>query len=61
MLRIDDDGQGFDPDAVDSGSGLANLADRLDTLDGTLEVASSPGAGTTLLGHVPVQEEVAVP
>lgn len=59
-FEVSDDGRGFDPDAVDAGSGLANLADRLDTLDGTLEVTSSPGAGTTVLGRVPVQEKGAV-
>ena len=48
-LRIDvrDDGAGFDPAAV-SGDGLANLAERLAALGGRLDVASSPGGGTTV-------------
>ena len=35
------------------GSGLQGITDRLDTVGGTLTIASSPGAGTTITGHVP--------
>jgi signal transduction histidine kinase len=31
------------------------VADRLAAIDGTLEVRSSPGAGTTIVGIVPVR------
>jgi signal transduction histidine kinase len=45
-VEIRDDGRG----GVDAGSGtgLLGLADRVDTLDGHLTVASPPGAGTTV-------------
>jgi signal transduction histidine kinase len=39
----DDGGGGAD---ANGGTGLLGLADRVDTLDGRLTVASSPGAGT---------------
>lgn len=52
-FEVSDDGRGFDSTAVVWGSGLANLADRLDALEGTLEVTSSPGKGTTVRGRIP--------
>jgi len=35
-------------------SGLQNMADRLAALDGTLDIASTPGNGTVLTGRLPV-------
>jgi signal transduction histidine kinase len=44
---ISDDGNGFEqPPPL--GNGLANLSERLAALGGELEVASSPGRGTTV-------------
>lgn len=54
-FEVSDDGRGFDPAVEVTGSGLANLADRLDALDGTLEVDSAPGRGTTVLGRIPAR------
>jgi signal transduction histidine kinase len=56
LLRFEvrDDGPGFDPEASHDGMGLRNLRDRLDTLDGRLEIASSPRRGTVIVGVVPV-------
>ncbi|MDX2065115.1 MAG: histidine kinase [Fimbriimonadaceae bacterium] len=49
-LRISDAGIGFDPPQMDAGMGLANIAARARQLpQGTLEVHSRPGSGTTLL------------
>ena len=52
-FEVEDDGVGFDPKAASGGSGLTNIADRLDALGGGLEVVSAPGRGTRLLGAVP--------
>ncbi len=49
-----DDGQGFDVGATAKGSGLTNMADRLDALGGTMTVRSAPGNGTELFGSLPV-------
>lgn len=52
---IEDDGQGFDPDAVrDGGIGLLGMRERVELLDGRLVVESSEGTGTTLVVEVPV-------
>jgi signal transduction histidine kinase len=52
---VADDGGGFDPATTPRGSGTQNMADRLGALDGTVEVGSEPGAGTTVSGSIPVE------
>jgi signal transduction histidine kinase len=54
-FEVCDDGAGFDTDAEAHGSGLQGMSDRLAALDGTLEVRSAPGAGTTVIGRVPLR------
>jgi signal transduction histidine kinase len=52
---IEDDGEGFDPDAVrEDGLGLLGMRERVALLDGRLTVESSAGSGTTLAVEVPV-------
>jgi signal transduction histidine kinase len=54
-VEVDDDGVGgADPAA---GSGLRGLADRLEALGGRLDVESAPGAGTRVIGELPVESE----
>jgi signal transduction histidine kinase len=55
VFSVSDDGSGFDVKATAKGSGLQNMADRLDALGGSIEVTSSPGGGTTITGRIPVQ------
>jgi signal transduction histidine kinase len=51
---VEDDGAGFDVSVTRRGSGLTNMADRLDALGGGSEIHSAPGRGTRLQGHVPL-------
>ena len=51
-FEVADDGAGFDPGKTAFGSGLQGMADRLDAIRGTLDVRSSPGGGTTVVGTV---------
>jgi signal transduction histidine kinase len=53
-FEVEDDGRGFDPGVLVSGSGLQGMADRLAAVGGSLEIRSAPGQGTTVAGHVPV-------
>jgi two-component system, NarL family, sensor histidine kinase DevS len=55
-LRIEDDGQGFDPSQrFGSGHfGLANLRDRAAALAGPLTIDSEPGKGTRIIVRVPL-------
>ena len=51
-FEVADDGAGFDPDAKAYGTGLQGMADRLNALGGTLDVWTSPGAGTVITGRL---------
>ncbi|MET0770984.1 MAG: ATP-binding protein [Solirubrobacteraceae bacterium] len=51
---VDDGAGGADPDA---GTGLRGLADRVDALEGRLEVESPPGAGTRVRARLPLPAE----
>lgn len=53
LLRITDDGIGFDPERVRRGHGLSNMHDRLRDVEGRLEVHSAPGQGATIVARVP--------
>lgn len=53
-FEVADSGSGFDPKMVALGSGLHNMADRLDAIGGTLSIESTPGRGTRVRGAVPL-------
>ena len=58
-VEIEDDGVGgADPGR---GSGLRGLADRVETVGGTLQVASVPGQGTRLAAEIPLGGEATRP
>jgi signal transduction histidine kinase len=63
VLRVEDDGVGFDTAAARPAGhlGLANLHDRAATMGGTVEIESTPGAGTTLAIRVPIPTEEPAP
>jgi signal transduction histidine kinase len=54
-FTVSDDGDGFDASSMRHGTGLQGMADRLDAVNGSLEVDSAVGRGTTVAGHVPVR------
>ncbi len=53
-ISVTDDGDGFDPDSTQHGSGLTHMTDRGDSAGGTLSVASRPGHGTTITLTLPI-------
>jgi signal transduction histidine kinase len=53
-FEVEDDGKGFDPATTRRGSGLTNMADRLDALGGSIDLDSKPGSGTRLRGWLPI-------
>jgi PAS domain S-box-containing protein len=62
VLRIQDDGRGFDSKRSNGakgnghGLGLSNMRERAMSLDGTCEIKSRTGKGTTVLVRVPLAE-----
>lgn len=52
---IRDEGVGFTP-TQELGEGLAGLRERIHALGGTLEVQSTPGAGTTVTVLLPIRQ-----
>lgn len=58
-VRVEDDGCGFDPDAVVPGRGLRHLGQRAARLGGTLQVDSRAGAGTRVRLDLPLQRGLA--
>lgn len=54
-LRIEDDGCGCDIKERRKGTGLTNIASRVEALDGQVEMQSSPGRGFILMVEFPLQ------
>jgi signal transduction histidine kinase len=55
LVRIADDGCGFSPAAARPGRGLAGMAYRASELDGTVQIDSEPGRGTTICARSPLR------
>jgi signal transduction histidine kinase len=61
LLRVNDDGSGFDVGArgPDSSSyGLRSMAERAELIGGRLDVTSRPGIGTTVTATVPIPASI---
>ena len=54
LIRIDDNGAGFDMGATSSGIGIAGMRERVAAFDGEFSLESTPGAGTHLTIHLPL-------
>ncbi|WP_035322912.1 sensor histidine kinase [Peribacillus kribbensis] len=53
---VKDDGIGFDSSAKKEGSfGLMGMGERVDLLEGSISIDSSPGAGTVIVIQVPIK------
>ncbi len=55
-FEVTDDGAGFDPSTVNGSAGLQNMADRIGALGGEIQIDATPGAGTSVLGSVPLKD-----
>jgi signal transduction histidine kinase len=54
VLRVGDDGRGFDPATVPSDRlGIVEMRRRTELLEGLLEIRSAPGAGTVVVARLP--------
>ena len=60
-FSVKDEGPGFDAGSIRMGSGLQNMADRVEALGGTFEINSAPGKGTSINGRIsaaPAEQQV---
>jgi signal transduction histidine kinase len=53
VIRISDDGCGFDRSAPAAGNGLTNIGKRLEEVHGSCAITSNPGEGTTVVMRCP--------
>ncbi len=60
-VEVRDDGAGFDPAADTGGFGVLGMRERVELLDGTLRIDSSPGAGATVRASFPIQRRASAP
>lgn len=56
LLRIFDDGVGFDPSRAGAGLGLESMRQRVRAVGGFIEISSSPNSGTRIEVRVPYRE-----
>ena len=54
LIRVRDDGHGFDVSADAAGFGLVGMRERVAKVSGTIRIDSVPGEGTTVTAAVPV-------
>jgi signal transduction histidine kinase len=54
QVRVQDDGQGFDPQQTTTGFGLQGMQERTLALSGTLELITAPGAGCCIIATFPL-------
>ena len=57
VVRVTDDGRGFDPGRT-RGMGILGMEERVKRLGGTLRVESQPGKGTTVTAEFPIPSGV---
>jgi len=62
IVEVSDDGNGFDAKNTHAGEdGIANMKDRLKSLDGTCEITSDPRKGTSVSLRAPLPKRLLEP
>jgi signal transduction histidine kinase len=54
LVRVVDDGRGFEPTRTGHAGGVVHMRDRVNALGGTLQVRSGPGEGTSVDASFPL-------
>jgi signal transduction histidine kinase len=55
LVRVVDDGRGFDPARTGHAGGVVHMRDRVNALGGSLQVRSRPGEGTSVDARFPLE------
>lgn len=65
LVIVEDDGLGFDAERLLNTPvrmrrlGLLGMQERVELVGGNLNIESTPGAGTTVLAHIPISNDQA--
>jgi len=54
QVRVEDDGIGFQPAEQLYGIGLKSIQERIDLINGSMQIVSQPGAGTQVIVQAPI-------
>jgi signal transduction histidine kinase len=57
VLRVSDNGKGFDTNGESDGHGLMSMRERTTALGGKMEIVSVPGEGTTITLRAPLDKQ----
>jgi len=57
-VLVTDDGRGFEVNSKKNGIGLANMVNRVESFNGTIQIQSSPGKGCSIDINVPCKSGV---
>ena len=57
LLKITDDGIGFDVNTKKKGIGLQNMLSRVTECEGAFDIKSKKGSGTTVIISVPLEKK----
>jgi signal transduction histidine kinase len=60
VLRVRDDGRGFEPDAEHDGHGLRSMRRRAAAMGGAISLESAPGRGTSVTATAPLERKTAL-
>jgi signal transduction histidine kinase len=56
VVNVTDDGKGFDAERVEAGLGLINIQRRVEKLNGSFALLSTPGSGTRVNVRIPLPD-----
>lgn len=54
IVKVEDDGKGFNMNWVKKGLGLDSMQSRVNVLKGDLNIDTAPGRGTSVMIHIPI-------
>ena len=56
IVKVEDDGKGFNINWVNKGLGLDSMKSRVNVLKGDLNIDTAPGRGTSVIIHLPIDQ-----
>ncbi len=56
IVKVEDDGKGFNINWVNKGLGLDSMKSRVNVLKGDLNIDTAPGRGTSVIIHLPIKQ-----